>query len=100
MKNHENTCAVVTEGECTCSFANQPGKDIIKVLNGKADLYAEIGDLNAIISAQRGIIIDRDEEIRALLDYPWGRTWTYMLTATVATAASWAVLLVGTWMFQ
>jgi hypothetical protein len=100
MKNHEDTCAVVTEGECTCSFTNQPGRDIIKVLNGKADLYAEIGDLNAIISAQRGIIIDRDEEIRALLDYPWGRAWTYALAASVSGVLAIVTSTVFTWMLQ
>ena len=100
MKNHDNTCEVVRDGECSCSLSNQPGKDIVKVLNGRADLYAEIGDLNEVILAKDQIILDRDEEIKALLDYPWGRQWTYWFTAMIAGGAAVVGLIVGTWMFQ
>lgn len=101
MKNHTNDCNIMCgpNGTCTCSFDNQPNRDIAALLNRKGELERECDHYLDKISDLYAENAELAEDNKALADYPWGHQWTYWFTAMVAGGACMVGLIVGQWMF-
>lgn len=102
MKNHTNACNIMcgSNGTCTCSFENQPGMDIVQLLNTKGDLERECDSYINKLEEKRIENLALEQALKDLSEYPWGAMWTYWFTAMIAGGACMVGLIVGQWLFS
>lgn len=87
-------------GSCTCSFENQPGMDIVELLNRKGELERDCDHYLSHIERLTEINHNLRVAMAAADEYPWGKMWTYWFTAMIAGGAAMVGLIVGQWLFS
>jgi len=99
MKNHTNDCLILggPESKCSCSFDNQQNRDIVQVLNERAELQRENEHYVDVIEDLTKLNGKLQANFDALAEYPWGLPWTYWFTAMTSGIVAIIGWHVGIW---